>query len=100
AAGGAIPISSPVYFQFPQVRDAAAQGRLTGSAVTPDPLHRGTWVVDEERDEVALVFGDRPTERIPVGEWPELVVVDRHGRFYVSCRRAARIDIIEPDFSV
>jgi len=97
-AGGAVPVPEPLFFRPSHLRDAPAPGRLTGSAVAADPLGRGTWVVDAERDEVALVGKDKQVKRFAVGSWPELLVVTREGRVFVSCREAARVDVIEPDF--
>ena len=97
-AGGAVPLPEPLFFRPTRLRDAPAPGRLTGSSVAVDPLGRGTWVVDEERDEVALVGKDKQVKRFAVGSWPELLVITGEGRVFVSCREAARVDVIEPDF--
>ena len=72
----------------------------TGGAVNVDPLCRGTWIIDEEWDEVSLVAPGGAVTRIPVGAWPEQLLVDRTGRVYVSAREEGIVTIIEPDFSV
>lgn len=97
-AAGGVPLPEPLYFRPSVLRDAPSPGRLTGSPLAVDPLGRGTWVVDEERDEVALVGKDQQVKRFAVGSWPELLVVTREGRVFVSAREAARVDVIEPDF--
>jgi cytochrome c peroxidase len=96
-AAGAVPLNEPILFQPPTLRDAPAPGRHTGATVAVDPKGRGTWVVDEEMDEIALVPNDgRKPRRIKVGAWPELLVVDEDGRVFVSCRQAGEIAVVDP----
>src|SRR4051812_44369670 len=69
-----------------------------GAASMLDTLGRGTWVIDEENDEVALVTPFGSSRRFQVGRWPQQLVVERSGRVFVSCRQDGKIEVIDPDF--
>lgn len=70
-----------------------------GAPSLSDPLGRGTWVIDEENDEVALVLPTGTSRRFQVGRWPQQLVATSAGRVFVSCRQDGRVDVIEPDFA-
>lgn len=76
---------------------ARAELRPPGSTVAVDPLGRGTWVVDQERDEVALISSTADVRRYSVGAWPEQLAVADDGTVFVSCRQDGRIDVINGD---
>ncbi|MFL5320646.1 MAG: c-type cytochrome [Myxococcaceae bacterium] len=67
----------------------------TSSTVAKDPLGRGVWVVDAERDEVAIVPDVGEPRRFPVGKGPSELVVDDEGRAYVSCAAAGTISVVD-----
>jgi hypothetical protein len=101
---GPLPMPGVALFEPPVLPGAqhpsAASGAeaLSGAAVAIDPLGRGTWIVDEENDEVLLLDSSSGARRSwAVGRWPEQVVVDRRGRAFVSVRQDGRITVIEPD---
>lgn len=66
-----------------------------GAAVATDPLGRGTWVVDEERDEVTLVSAERGVLATHACVWPERVVVAESGRAFVNCRGSGTIAVLD-----
>jgi hypothetical protein len=61
---------------------------------------RGTWVVDEENDEVVLMKENGAHRAVKVGAWPQRLLIDGDGNVFVSCREAQRIDVIGRDFAV
>ena len=71
-----------------------------GSALAVDPLGRGTWVVDEEQNEVMLSSGEKDARRIVVGAWPQQLVVAPDGTVFVSCRERGTVAVIGTDFAV
>lgn len=68
-----------------------------GGAVTTDPLGRGTWVADEERDEVTLVSDEGSVLATRACAWPERVVVAQSGRAFVNCRAAGSIAVLDAE---
>src|SRR5262245_15796127 len=76
---------------------ALAEHRPPGSTVATDPLGRGTWIVDQERDEVSLISSTGDVRRYSVGAWPEQLAVANDGTVFVSCRQDGRIDVISGD---
>src|SRR6476620_2844916 len=69
----------------------------SGSSVALDPLGRGTWVVDAERDEVTLVPEVGEPRRFAVGQGPSAVVVAPDGRAFVACAGAGTVAVIDGD---
>jgi len=96
---GPVSFESTLLFDPPVARVPAVPA-LTGGTVAEDPLGRGTWVVDEERDSVMLVGASGPPSVVAVGAWPEQLVVDPFGRVFVSCRGAGRVDVIDLELKV
>jgi cytochrome c peroxidase len=64
-----------------------------------DTLGRGTWLIDEENDEVALLTPFGSSRRFPVGKWPQQLIVESSGRVFVSCRQAGTLEVIDTDFA-
>src|SRR5437763_267820 len=82
-----------------QCRTAPAQRlEAVGAPSAEDTLGRGTWLIDDENDEVLLVTPFGSSRRFRVGRWPQQLVVESSGRVFVSCRQEGRVDIIDPDF--
>src|SRR5688500_4129152 len=76
----------------PKPLPADPPGERRGAALAVDPLGRGTWVVDEEKDEVALVpVNGKEIQRVSAGAWPQQVVVESTGRAFVSARHAGEV---------
>ncbi len=96
---GPVSIEAPALFDPPIVRAPAVASRV-GGTVAVDPLGRGTWVIDEERDSVMLVDAAGQARSVSVGAWPEQLVVDPSGRVFVSCRGAGRVDLIDSELKV
>ncbi len=69
-----------------------------GATSMLDTLGRGTWVIDEENDEVALVTPFGSSRRFHVGRWPQALVVESTGRVFVSCRQEGTVDVIDAAF--
>lgn len=97
--GSPVSLESPALFAPPIVRTPTVASRV-GSTVAIDPLGRGTWVIDEERDSVVLVRASGQLSPVAVGAWPEQLVVDPSGRVFVSCRSAGRVDVIDSELKV
>lgn len=57
-----------------------------GSAVLRDTLGRGTWVADEERDELSLVADDGKIQSHTGCAWPERMVQTSDGLLFATCR--------------
>lgn len=70
---------------------------LAGSTVAPDPLGRGTWVVDAEQDKVWLVPARGAPKAYAVGRWPEQLAVAATGTVFVTCREEGRVDVIDDE---
>src|SRR5688572_29158941 len=57
-----------------------------GNPVVRDPLNRGTWIADEERDEISFVDNARNVISTQACAWPERIVVGQDGRAFANCR--------------
>jgi cytochrome c peroxidase len=74
--------------------------QAAGARGAVDPLGRGSWLIDEENDEVLLVEPMQVLEHVKVGRWPEQLAVDARGRVFVTCREAGTLDVIDKDLHV
>ncbi len=66
-----------------------------GSAVAVDLRSGATWVVDAERGALQRLGADGAAQELPVGAWPEQVVVDGSGRAWASVRGDGAVAVVE-----
>lgn len=79
---------------------------INGSRSQLDPLGRGLWQLDEDRNQLTLTelnlssdLSSRPSaqRRFDVGAWPQELLVTPQGRVFVSAREAGHLFVLDPD---
>jgi hypothetical protein len=97
ALAGPIAVQAVAPFSARTIQLSPDQDATTGGTVAIDPLGRGTWIIDEENDEVDLIDAHGGRRAFPVGAWPEQLAVNSKGQVFVTCRGSGEVAMIDTE---